>query len=224
MNLDALVDYATTKLGITDLDARTAAAKFADGRWAMIWNHAIWRQTRVSTEIAVPAGTQEVVLPATIDLVHAVRIAGNAMLMPTIDIDALWLDPAGRDQPGATAAFSVLGKNDAGLTRILLHRPPQADTTLLVLGKLPPTRLLLGTDTPMGIPGATECLVAFVLGDLHQWIRQFSKAQAFFTEANALLAKSVEQETHQNAETRRIIPIPQQLEDEAPFGSLGWEK
>lgn len=221
MTLDGIVDYATTKLGIADLSAREAAAKFADGRWAMIWNHAMWRQTRTSATIAVEAGTQEVIMPTEIDLVHAVRMGGVQMLEPTLDIDALWLDPSGRDQPGATASFAVLGKNAAGQTRIRLQRPPHTATTLLVLGKLPPPRLLLGSDTPMGIPGGEECLIAFVLGDLHQWVRQFSKAQAFFEEANALLLKSVEQETHQNAETRRLIPMGQMLEDELPGGGFG---
>jgi hypothetical protein len=220
MNLAAIVDYSTTKLGITDLAARAAAAKFADGRWAMIWNHAIWRQSRVSAVVSAPAGQQEVVMPPEIDLVHAVRIGGVQMLEPTLDIDALWLDPAGVDQPGYTAMFSVIGKNPAGLTRIRLHRPPSTTATLLVLGKLPAPRLLLDTDAPLGVPGVDECLIAYVLGDLHQWVRQFSKAQAFFTEANALLLKSVEQETHQNAETRRIIPTAQQLDGE-DWGTTG---
>jgi hypothetical protein len=214
MNLDAIVDYACTKLGFADLTAREAAAKFADARWAMIWNHAIWRQSRTSATVAVTAGQQEVVMPAEIDLVHAIRIGPDRMLMPSLDIDALWLDPAGRDQPGHTAAFAVIGKNAEGRTRIRLQRPPDQATTLLVLGKLPAPRLLLGTDTPMGIPGAAECLLAFVMGDLEQWQRQFSKAERFFAEANALLLKSVEQETHQNAEIRRIIPTAQQLETE----------
>jgi hypothetical protein len=213
MNLDAIVDYACTKLGFNDLTAREAAAKFADGRWAMVWNHAIWRQSRAVTSVAVEANQQEVVMPPEIDLVHAVRLGADQMLEPTLDIDALWLDAAGRDQPGATVAFMVLGKNAEGRTRLRLLRPPAQATTLLVLGKLPAPRLLVGTDAPMGVPGAAECLVAFVLGDLHQWQRQFSKAEAFFQEANALLLKSVEQETHQNAETRRIMPQAQQLED-----------
>lgn len=214
MTLSAIIDYATTKLGFNDLAAREAAARFAAGRWAMIWNHAIWRQSRVSATVAVEPGDQEIVLPAEIDLVHAIRIGGDRMLEPTLDLDALWLDPAGRDQPGLTASFSVVGKNAAGRTRIRLHRPPTAASTLLVLGKTAPTPLVADTDSPMGIPGADECLIAFVLGDLHQWQRQFSKAQAFFEEANALLLKSVEQETHQNAETRRLVPPVQILEGE----------
>ena len=220
MTLADIVTYTTTKLGFDDLTAREAAAKFAAGRWAMIWNHAIWRQSRVSATVAIEPGAQEIVLPAEIDLVHAVRIGGDRMLEPTLDLDALWLDPAGRDQPGTTATFSVLGKNAQGLTRIRLHRPPLAASTLLVLGKTAPTPLVADTDQPMGIPGADECLIAFVLGDLHQWQRQSSKAPAFFEEANALLLKSVEQETHQNAETRRLIPPVQMLEGDGDYGWL----
>ena len=57
----------------------------------------------------MPAGTQEIELPAEFDLVHAIREGADRMLMPTIDLDALWSDPAGRDQPGTTLAFAVMG-------------------------------------------------------------------------------------------------------------------
>lgn len=54
------------------------------------------------------------------------------------------------------------------------------------------------------------------MGDLYQWIRQMSRAQVFFQEANALQARMIEIETAQTAEIRRVIPMEQVLEDESP--------
>ena len=220
MNLAAIVAYTTAKLGVDDLAARDRAKLFAAGRWGMIWNHTLWRQSRTSATVALPANTQEMTLPAEIDLVHAVRIGGDRMLEGSHDLDALWLDPAGRDQPGMTASFMVIGKDASGLTRLRLHRPSDQASTLLVLGKTPAPALSADTDTPMGIPGIDECLVAYVLGDLNQWMRQFSKADRYYQEANALLAKAVEIETMQQAETRRMIPYVQQLEGDESLP--GW--
>jgi hypothetical protein len=50
------------------------------------------------------------------------------------------------------------------------------------------------------------------MGDLYQWMRQFSKAGAFFQEAQALLAKMIEIETAQTTELRQLLPYAQTLE------------
>lgn len=212
MTLQQIVDFTTRKTGVTELEAREEAADYAAARWAMIWNHAIWRQSRHHDTVTVPAGEAVVELPPEFDLVHAIRIGGVQMLQPSLDIDALFMDPAGRDQPGTPSSFAVMGKSSAGRVRIRLHRPPSEPATLLVIGKLPFPPLVNPTDTPMGIPGVVECLIAYVLGDLQQGLRQYAKANEHFTEAAALLAKAVEIETHQNADVRRLIPTPQMLE------------
>lgn len=221
MNLGEIVSYTTAQLGIDDLTARDRAATIARARWSMIWNHSMWRQSRHVDTVAVAASQAEVVLPALFDLVHAVRLGADQTLEAVLDTDALWLDPGARDHPGHTAAFAVLGKSEAGAVRLHLLRPPQQATTLLVMGKRAAPALAVDTDAPVGLPGVDECLCAFVLGDLHRWIRQHGKAQGYFQEANALLAKMVEIETAQNAGARRVIPYVQQQETCADLGWLG---
>jgi hypothetical protein len=215
MTLADIISFVVATIGVDDNTARDRARAFAAARWKMVWNHAIWRQSRYHAHVAIPAGAELVELPSEFDLVHAVRLGADQMLAPALDIDALFLDPAGRDQPGQPVSFAVMGKTPAGRVQLRLHRPPNQTTTLLVLGKLAPSRLTEDADTPMGIPGVEECLCAFVLGDLQRWMRQYGKADLHYREANALLLKCTEIETHQNAETRRLLPgNVQQLEGE----------
>lgn len=203
--------YATAKLGIADATALAQADTFAMARWAMIWNAALWRQSRYQTTQSVAAGTQDVALDPLFEFVTAARWADAQELLPMQDWSAFAADPAGYGTAGSPVSFIPLPKTSAGLAQIRLTRIPETAQNLLVLGKRKVPALTTDADAPL-IPGVDECLVAFVMGDLYQWLRQLGRAQVFFEEGAALLGRMVEIETAQTSEIRRIIPIEQMLE------------
>lgn len=220
MTLAELKTFTTGKLGITDATALDQAEDFIQARWKMIWNAQPWRQTRWQETISVPAGTQDVTLGAEFEFVTACRWNGDRELTPTSDASALSAYPAGYDGSGTPVSFAQLAKTSAGLVQIRLFQTPTETKNLLVLGKRTCVDLTAPTDSPL-IPGVDECLQAFVMGDLFQWIRQFSKAQACYAEANALLQKMVEIETQQANEIRRIIPLVDPGDD-ANYSGPNW--
>jgi len=211
MTLGEIKDYCAAKLGIDDNVTKDQAALFARKRWAMIWNNQLWRQTRHVDTVSVAEGVQEVTLPAEFEFVLAARWGADRLLFASLDLAALSRDPGGWSLPGDVMGFSPMPRTTDGRARIRLHRAPNKAGTLLVIGKRTCIDLLNDTDRPL-LTGVDECLCAFVMGDLYQWLRQFTKANAFFQEANALLAKMVDIETAQTTESRQIVPEVQQLE------------
>lgn len=208
-----IADFVCKKLGITEQSTITLAGEFAKARWRMIWNAALWRESRLSATVAVTAGDPIVVLPETFELVTAVRAGTDQMLTAIDDVTALASSPGQFDGPGPVLAFTPINRDNVGRARIQLRQAPAAGMTLLVLGKRKCLDLILGVDTPT-IPGADECLCAFVLYDLAQWLRQYEPAEIYKQEANALLQQMKDIETNQATEIRRFIPYVPQLETE----------
>ncbi|EIQ00748.1 hypothetical protein OpiT1DRAFT_05304 [Opitutaceae bacterium TAV1] len=211
MTLGDIKEFCAHKLGIPDIQTMEMAGRFASTRWKMIWNQRAWPQTRIYDAVSVPAGQQEVTLPADFELAHAARW-NRTGLLPQLDLTAFDQDPGAWDAVGPVAGFSPLAKSAQGYARIRLTRAPAEAGTLYVIGKRKCIELLNDHDTPL-LPGVDECLVAFVMGDLEQWQRQFGKAQVFFSEANALLQQMVRIDTEQATQIAQIVPVAQQLED-----------
>jgi hypothetical protein len=211
MTLAEIKTFTTSKLGITDAAALAQAELFVKHRWRMLWNTALWRQTRWQATVSVAAGTQDVTLPTEFDFVTAMRWAGQQELVGVSDLSALASDPAGYDQSGPVLAFIPLAKDTDGNCVVRLLQKPKETKSLLVIGKRKCVELSASTDSPL-IPGADQVLCEAVMGDLYEWIRQLSKAQVFFSKATTLIEKMKEIETAQASEIRRIIPIEQQLD------------
>jgi hypothetical protein len=57
------------------------------------------------------------------------------------------------------------------------------------------------------------------MGDLYEWLRQFSKAEWYFKKAAILLEKMKDIETVQASEVRRIIPFVDTLDGEYGAGA-----
>lgn len=214
MTISEIASYCTDKLGITDSATTTLTKKFVRARWAMLWNSATFRQSRMEQTLSVAAGTQDVTLDPTFEFVTAARWAENQELMPVHDLNALAVNPVGYDQQGTVAGFTQLPKDSSGNARIRLFAIPSETKNLLVIGKAKVPTLADG-DSPTLI-GADEALCAFTMGDLYQWMRQLGKAQAFYGEGAALVQRMMEIETAQTPDNRRIIPQEQILEEDSP--------
>lgn len=197
--------YACAKVRLEDADTLAQALKFTRFRWANLWDGTDWRQARHAQTVAVPAGTQDVTLDATLGLVQACRWGADIELPVCSERSLLAADPAAQDRDGTPGGFIVLPK-EAGICRVRLVPIPKEDGDLLVIGKAKcPT--LADTDEPP-LPGASETLAAFVEGDLWRSVfRQFSKAELCYKEANALLAQMRDLELNQSQQSWRLVPL-----------------
>lgn len=213
MNLGQIKDYTAAMIGISDTATKAQAGEFAKARWRMIWNSQPWRQARWQQTVAVSSGTQDVTLESQFEFVTHCRWNGTVELTPITDGTAMAANPQGFDQAGAVGSFAQLGKNSSGDVVVRLFGIPNESKNLLVLGKRKCVELSADGDTPL-LPGVDECLIAYTLGDLYQWLRQMTKAGALYQEGAAHLAKMVEIEKEQSAGIVRVIPYVQELETE----------
>ena len=205
-----LVNYVTDKFGVTTDAVKTRAKGFYDSRYRMIQDQFLWRQLKVSESQTVSSGVQDITLTSAIGDVIAVRW-NNRRLLPVQQEQVFALDPEAFDSAGEVVGFSVLPKTDAGLCKIRLYETPQDSKEVLVLGKAPPETLT--DDQSPRISAIDQALQAYVLGDLWQSIRQFSKADALFNEAQKYLADMIRLEQEQSAYDARIIPYDDEQYD-----------
>jgi len=205
-----MVDYVTDKFGITTDAMKTRARGFYDVRYAMIWDRFYWKQTKVSETQSVAANQQDVTFSALIDRVVAIRW-NNRRLLPVNQEQVFQLDPEAFDSAGEVVGFSELPKDNNGFAQIRMYEIPQEAKEVLVLGKAPPEQLTDGQRPRM--TGIDQCLQAYILGDLWQSIRQFTKADKLYSEAEAFIDKMIEIEQEQAAYDNRIIPYDDEQYD-----------
>jgi hypothetical protein len=208
---------------MTDNLTKAQAKTFAQLRWKMIWDDTNWRQARHEVEATIAANTEEVTLPAEVETVIMARIDGNREIFPTTDLVAMSSDPSGIGSPGMTLAFSNYAKDSAGNARVRLHRPLDQARTILFVCKRKCVELVNDSDTPL-ISGIDQCLIAFVMGDLYEWVRQMGKAQLKYQEGIGLLGKMQEIETQQSGRIVRIIPMDGGEYDFNGSMNTGWSK
>ncbi len=205
-----MVDYVTDKFGITTEEVKNRARGFYDVRYRMIWDRFYWKQTKVSETASVAANQQDVTFTSLIDKVVAIRW-NNRRLLPVNQEQVFQLDPEAFDSQGEVVGFSELPKDSSGLSRIRLYEIPQEAKEVLVLGKAPPETLTHGQSPRM--VGIDQSLQAYVLGDLWQSIRQFSKANELYREAETFLNQMIKIEQEQSAYDNRIIPYDDEQYD-----------
>jgi hypothetical protein len=199
----ALVTYVTDKFGDTSTAMVTRAKGFYDARYAMIQDRYFWKQMKVSESTSVASGTQDITFTNALDLITVVSWA-DIQLSPVNQEQVFQIDPSANDGEGTPVSFSVLPKTDAGLPRIRLYRVPTETKTLIVIGKAP-TETLSDSESPR-LTGIDQALHGYVLGDMWEHKRQYTKASACFQEAEAFLQKMIDIEEDQGANSARIIP------------------
>jgi hypothetical protein len=206
MTLQQIAQFCADKIGIADNTTVAKARAFTQQRWRLVWNRYSWHQARMQQTVTVPAGTQDVTLEGNMDFPIAARWNGTEEILVTSDITMLRNFPVGMDTSGSVRGFDLIPKDAAGNARIRLYQIPNITAPLLVIGKAKCPELTADTDQP-SIPGCEETLIACVLGDLMQWLRQYGKAQIHFAEATTHLDNMMQIERDVAANDMRVIPV-----------------
>lgn len=89
--------------------------------------------------------------------------------------------------------------------RLRLHEIPGAAVTLLILAKRNAPPLVNDTDTT-GLPSLDNAILAFVMGDGLQHIRQYAKASTMQSEGTALVTEAKKTNVYQEARRTTITP------------------
>jgi hypothetical protein len=204
LTVQEITDFVATKAGVTDTAAKTTIKGFARRRHDIIWDSYLWKESKVSESHTAISGVQDVTLTSAIDKVIRVRW-NDYQILPITQEQVFQLNAPAFDRDGPVLSFSLLPKSDSGLSKIRLFEIPQESKELLVLGKAPKPSLSNDTDTSP-LSGVDQAWIAYVNGDVMQWMRQFSKAKDYFVEARHYHDKMIELETEQAAHQTQIIP------------------
>ena len=120
---------------------------------------------------------------------------------------------------GMTSAATLLtllaAQREKRHARLRLHETPSATDTLLVLAKRHPPPFDNDSDTT-GLPSLDNALLAFVMADALELLRQYAKAKEKNSEGSALLAEAKKNAIYQEA--RRVTMTPA-----APLGE-DWDE
>ena len=185
MDAGQIVDHATRLVGMEDPAARDIAWEFLRNRWSMVWGSQLWR-TGLKTATFGPDYYREfLTLPSVPEMVSEVSTNGIQYFPESV---------AGPDSP----RFTVDGPT------ILLTPPLISGASAFVRYKMPAADLEETTLIPL--PGAAECLLAYVTGDLYEYMRQMAKAQVKLQEGTALLERMRLTEVAQRAHISTLVP------------------
>jgi len=185
MDAGQIVDHATRLVGMEDPAARDIAWEFLLNRWSMVWGAQLWR-TGLKTATFGPDDPRDTLtLPSVPEMVSEVSTDGIQYFPESV---------AGPD----SARFVVDGPT------ITLVPPLTAGASAFVRFKVPAAELEETTLIPL--PGAAECLLAYVTGDLYEYMRQMAKAQVKLQEGTALLERMRLTEVARRSHLATLIP------------------
>ena len=193
---------------VTDSQTLEKAKRFVKNRFKMIWNRALWRQSRIPAFVECPAGITDIVLPPSFDQVTGARLSSDESqeLLPYGDEFAFQTSPFSLfEKPDSPRYFQQLPKV-AGVLSVRILPVPAHHCTIEFVGKSKCPDL--GESDEPQISGIDEALLAYVNGDMLEWLRQYSKAQVKFQEGRAHLENMLSIECQQSARSMRFIPMP----------------
>lgn len=108
LTLDEISDLITSKIGKTDTEAVSICKDFVRHRYKMIYDSALWKESRLTLSLSITSGTQEIIIPHIMERVIGARWDENQRIWPA-ELD--WLieqDPEIFERTGDPTYFSEL--------------------------------------------------------------------------------------------------------------------
>ena len=234
MTLSEIANSICGKLHDTETASVTACKDYIKERYQMVWDLALWTESLGIVSQDVKASTPEVTISSDpsifyyptsstvastaprMDFVVAVKFTktgdtdGNELVgsewVRFFALDAnVWNNVETRRS--SPTNFIPLPKDSSGNTRIKLVPAPKDAGTLYALGKMKLPDLG-DSDSPV-LPGIDQVLLAFGMGDMLERSMQFGKAQAKYTEANALMQGMRDLQKNQQQQSAAVVPLVQ---------------
>jgi hypothetical protein len=108
MTLAEYADFICGKLGKSDEASVTLAKGFVRARWKMIWDSALWTESKVLASVSVTAGQTISIAPDTIERILAIRWNTNRNLWPVSSETVFDFDSEAWDRSGGPMRFVIL--------------------------------------------------------------------------------------------------------------------
>ncbi len=230
MTLSEIANFVCTKMMDTEDSSVSTCKDFINRRYQMIWDSAIWTETLGTVSQPVLINTAEVTISGNPQVFYYPTSSSTVGTKMDFVVAAKFIptgEEEGREMMGADWAsffqvdpgifenvsarrnfpsnFANLPKDASGNCRIRLIPATSQAGSLFALGKLK-LQSLGDNDSPV-LRGVDNALLAFAEGDMYERSRQFSKAQAKFTEAASHIQIMRDLEKGQQQSVSRIIPV-----------------
>jgi len=219
MTLNEIAQFAGEKVGKTDSDTLSFLGKSASINYRRVWNFAPWRETVTNSTYSVSTSTRTITLGSLVENPLSVAYGDSELLsvdlQTIISQDADLLDS---DRTGTPTQYYFKGRNTSGTAQIDLYPilNTSSTTVLKVIEKLacvtrsnntvdfPPSQAAL--DDELRLPHVMHVVLALTHADALERERQYAKAQAVVSTANADLAQMAQYEMSQVGGIKVITP------------------
>jgi hypothetical protein len=205
MTLKEIAQHVCDVTGLTDNLSVDQAKAFVRRRWQMLWDFHLWRQSLIVAQMQVMAGSDTYAAHHETDQITGAKLrdrnGNDILLLPVGDDFGEELFP----EHGTPKYFQQMPKN-MGVLSFKLMPCPVDDYVMSLKGKRKCPPLTNDEDEP-SISGSSNALIAYSMGDMFEYMRQFTKAQAKFTEAVAHQEKMIEIERAQSANIPVLRPL-----------------
>lgn len=213
MTFTQIRDFCTAKVGKTDNYTKARCEDFIAARHRTIYESFPWKAAQTIVTLTADGGgntSQTTIVATGLSHVISVRVK-DELLDPVATSYVFESAKVDFDTPTNVPKFYDVFYSDTDQTPTIRFYPPlnideNAGTLtyeVVVLGKLP----LDDAATHVAIPHTENSLIAFVLGDLWEYMHQVAKAQAKFTEAQALLKEAQDSDTPASMRPRMSVSL-----------------
>lgn len=213
MTLLEISDQVCNKVGKTDTYSKNICKNFVRFRYRTIWEGFLWTESKTTATQSIPSGTGDFTVSSTLELVTMVIYDGTPLKQFQLE-QLLSLSPTFLTDSGQPRAF-INKPKVAGNCVIRFDCIPTLTKNATIAGKSVFVPLTADSDQPV-IRGINDVLLAYVEGDMWQYIEQSSTANDKYAEAQGLLsAVTIDLEKQQQTQTVQLMPTFQdwQLSD-----------
>ena len=211
MTFDDIKNFCCAKVGKTDNYTKERCADFILARHRTIYESFPWKTAQTIVTLTADGGgetSQDTLEVSNVSHVISVRVAG-IMLDPVATSYVFESSKDDFNTPSELPKYYDVFYSATTQTPTIRFYPPLAITDdvaeyeVVILGKLP----LDDAATHVAVPHTENALIAYVLGDLWEYLHQVGKAQAKFTEAQGLLQSAQTADTPAPMRPRLSVPL-----------------
>lgn len=194
MTLDDIANAACAKVGIINESYELDLARnFANYRYKLIYDTYQWLDSRTTVPSTIVAAGPYLVMPPEIERVISIRYSDKSgspglndrQLEPVNSSFLAEASPGIFEETGQPQYYEEFTDPASTERRIRLFPTPDVDGAMLIIGKQP-VDVLTSNSTPR-LRNIDNALMAYVIGDLWEYLRQSGHAGEKFKEAQSLL-------------------------------------
>lgn len=218
MNFISIRDAVCAKVSKTDPYSQDRCTDYIKARDKMIYDSFDWKAAQIIVEKTITAGAGTTTTVSVPEVHHAISVRLDGKLLDPVSASFIFENATATRDDYSTAGTPLYYDEQLDLTsgtRKVRLFPPLADDginhSLVVLGKAPYSDAW----TSPAIPATESALIAFVIGDMWEYLHAVQKSQAKLQEAVLILKEAQSQDTPalRPRSTRNMTPSGNSLRE-----------